>query len=155
MQHRSVECQRYRCLRALPTSHCDESLVRAKPTVIGPTVKDPKVTRLHVLMGRTFYMYFLIISLCRFCPRHFESTPIKHQTSLIYLQPLRLPPWRPTRACATTIPPPVELDSTQSNDTVHIQPKYARGRFACAVRRLQPQDLNAKFCLTPHATPLV
>ena len=31
VQHRSVECQRYRCLRALPTSHCDgdESLVRA------------------------------------------------------------------------------------------------------------------------------
>ena len=26
VQHRSVECQRYRCLRALPTSHCDESL---------------------------------------------------------------------------------------------------------------------------------
>ena len=35
-------------------------------------------------LGRTLYMYFLIISLCRFCARHFDRTPIKHQTSLIY-----------------------------------------------------------------------
>ena len=39
---------------------------------------------------------------------------------------------------------PVELDSARSNNTVSIQPKYARGRFECAEQKLQPQDMQQR-----------
>ena len=39
---------------------------------------------------------------------------------------------------------PVESDSTRSNSTVSIEPKYARGVFECAKQELQPQDMQQR-----------